>query len=68
MLPVKHRKLCSIQGATVIVLAMVSTSILIALWFSYGETKLAQGRDAVKKLLDDNPELAEEIKGNICIL
>ena len=28
-------------------------------WFSYGETKLAQGRDAVKQLLADNPELAE---------
>jgi len=31
-------------------------------WFSYGETKLAQGRDAVKQLLLDNPELAEEIE------
>ena len=31
-------------------------------WFSYGETKLAQGRDAVKQLLNDNPELAEEIE------
>jgi recombination protein RecA len=30
-------------------------------WFSYGETKLGQGRDSVKSLLDDNPELAEEI-------
>ena len=29
-------------------------------WFSYDNTKLGQGRDAVKKLLDDNPELAEE--------
>jgi recombination protein RecA len=34
-------------------------------WFSYGDTKLAQGRDAVKKLLEDNPELAEEIKVKI---
>ncbi|MZH46206.1 MAG: recombinase RecA [Nitrospinae bacterium] len=34
-------------------------------WFSYGETKLGQGRDAVKTLLDDNPELAEEIEGKI---
>ncbi|MCQ2360362.1 MAG: recombinase RecA [Paludibacteraceae bacterium] len=34
-------------------------------WFSYGESKLAQGRDAVKKLLQDNPELAEEIEGKI---
>lgn len=31
-------------------------------WFSYGGTKLAQGRDAVKQLLHDNPELAEEIE------
>lgn len=34
-------------------------------WFSYGDSKLAQGRDAVKKLLQDNPELAEEIEGKI---
>ena len=34
-------------------------------WFSYGETKLAQGRDAVKQLLLDNPELAEELEGKI---
>jgi recombination protein RecA len=32
-------------------------------WFSYGDTKLGQGRDAVKKLLLDNPELAEELEG-----
>lgn len=31
-------------------------------WFSYGETKLGQGRDAVKQILDDNPELMEEIE------
>ena len=30
-------------------------------WFSYGETKLGQGRDSVKKLLQDNPELADEM-------
>lgn len=29
-------------------------------WFSYGETKLGQGRDAVKGLIKDNPELADE--------
>ena len=29
-------------------------------WFSYGETKLGQGRDAVKKILQDNTELADE--------
>lgn len=34
-------------------------------WFSYGDTKLGQGRDAVKNLLIDNPELAEEIEKKI---
>ncbi|MCB0475393.1 MAG: recombinase RecA [Flavobacteriaceae bacterium] len=34
-------------------------------WFSYEETKLGQGRDAVKALLKDNPELAEELEGKI---
>ena len=34
-------------------------------WFSYGDTKLGQGRDAVKQLLLDNPELAEEIEAQI---
>ena len=34
-------------------------------WFSYGETKLAQGRDAVKQLLADNPELTEELEAKI---
>ncbi|MGB5463445.1 MAG: recombinase RecA [Aureibaculum sp.] len=34
-------------------------------WFSYGETKLGQGRDAVKSLIKDNPELAEELEGKI---
>ena len=34
-------------------------------WFSYGDAKLAQGREAVKKLLMDNPELCEEIEGRI---
>lgn len=34
-------------------------------WFSYGDTKLGQGRDAVKQLLLDNPELADEIEGLI---
>jgi len=34
-------------------------------WFSYGETRLGQGRDAVKNLLRDNPELAEEIEEKI---
>jgi recombination protein RecA len=31
-------------------------------WFSYGETKLGQGRDAVKKILLDNPEMMEEME------
>jgi len=31
-------------------------------WFSYGETKLGQGREAVKQLLKDNPELADELE------
>jgi recombination protein RecA len=34
-------------------------------WFSYGESKLGQGRDAVKQLLADNPELQEEIEQKI---
>jgi recombination protein RecA len=34
-------------------------------WFSYGETRLGQGRDAVKQLLSDNPELSEEIEKKI---
>ncbi len=34
-------------------------------WFSYGDTKLGQGRDAVKQLLLDNPELSEELEGKI---
>jgi recombination protein RecA len=34
-------------------------------WFSYGDTKLGQGRDTVKKLLADNPELADELESQI---
>ena len=34
-------------------------------WFSYDTTKLGQGRDAVKQLLVDNPELAAELEGKI---
>ncbi|MFW6019639.1 MAG: recombinase RecA [Bacteroidales bacterium] len=34
-------------------------------WFSYGDTKLGQGREAVKSLLKDNPELAEELEQKI---
>lgn len=34
-------------------------------WFSYNDTKLGQGRDAVKQLLNDNPELCQEIEGLI---
>jgi recombination protein RecA len=34
-------------------------------WYSYGDTKLGQGRDAVKELLNDNPELTEELEAAI---
>lgn len=34
-------------------------------WFSYGDTKLGQGRDAVKQLLYDNPELADELEAKV---
>ena len=34
-------------------------------WFSYGETKIGQGRDAVKQILKDNPELKEEIEAKV---
>jgi recombination protein RecA len=34
-------------------------------WFSYGDTKIGQGRDAVKAMLIDNPELLEELQGKI---
>jgi len=34
-------------------------------WFSYGETKLGQGRDSLRKLLADNPELCEEIEKQV---
>ncbi|MDX9929585.1 MAG: recombinase RecA [Bacteroidales bacterium] len=34
-------------------------------WFSYGDTKLGQGRDAVRQILLDNPELYEELKAKV---
>ena len=34
-------------------------------WYSYNESKLGQGRDAVKDLLRDNPELSEELEDRI---
>ena len=34
-------------------------------WYSYGDTKLGQGRDAVKEILLDNPELSEELENKI---
>ena len=34
-------------------------------WFSYGETRLGQGRDSIKSLLSDNPELCEELEAKI---
>jgi recombination protein RecA len=34
-------------------------------WFSYGDTKLGQGREGVKALLKDNPELMDELEAKI---
>jgi recombination protein RecA len=34
-------------------------------WFSYGETKLGQGRDSLKNLLKDNPDLCDELEGKV---
>ncbi len=34
-------------------------------WFSYGETRIGQGRDAVKQILRDNPELYDELKAKV---
>ena len=34
-------------------------------WFSYGDSKLAQGRDASKKVIEENPELAQELEAKI---
>ena len=34
-------------------------------WFSYGDTRLGQGRDSVKTLLEDNPELTDELESKI---
>ena len=34
-------------------------------WFSYNDSKLAQGRDSAKRVIQDNPELAEELEGLI---
>jgi recombination protein RecA len=34
-------------------------------WYSYDTTKIGQGRDSVKQMLEDNPELAAEIEGKI---
>ncbi len=34
-------------------------------WFSYGDSKIAQGRDASKRIMEDNPELAKEIEDKI---
>lgn len=36
-------------------------------WYSYNDSKIGQGRDAVKKLLTDNPELCEEIESKITV-
>jgi recombination protein RecA len=36
-------------------------------WFSYSDTKLGQGRDAVKVVIKDNPELMDELEAKIRI-
>jgi recombination protein RecA len=34
-------------------------------WFAYGDSKIGQGRDAVKQFLNDNPEVADEVEAKI---
>ena len=34
-------------------------------WFSYGDSKIGQGREAVRQLLLDNPEFAEEVEAKV---
>ena len=34
-------------------------------WFSYNDSKIGQGRDTVKQVLSDNPELADEIEAQV---
>ena len=46
-------------------LVLIIISLKKAARGSYGETKLGQGREAVKQLLKDNPELAEELENKI---
>jgi len=44
---------------------VLSIILLKSSWFSYGETRLGQGRDAVKQLILDNPELMDELEAKI---
>ena len=37
-------------------------------WFSYEDTKLGQGRDAVKQMIKDNPELMDELEEKIRVI
>ena len=37
-------------------------------WFSYEDTKLGQGRDAVKALIKDNPELMDELEAKVRVI
>jgi len=37
-------------------------------WFSYDDTKLGQGRDAVKNMIKDNPELMDELEEKIKVV
>ena len=58
--------ICGLGALIFGVLSFVAYLILLA-WeaFSYDGNKLAQGRDAAKNVLRDNPDLADEIEGKI---
>jgi recombination protein RecA len=51
-----------VKTGEILDLAVEFEIIKSRIWFSYGETKLGQGRDAVKSLIKDNPELADELE------
>jgi uncharacterized protein YbaA (DUF1428 family) len=47
------------------IIGNINARIISYSWFSYNDTKIAQGRDAAKQVILDNPELAEELEGLI---
>ena len=53
------------KGKDVNAMKATVISFLLMIGFFYAGSKLAQGRDAVKELLKDNPELAEEIEAKV---